>query len=403
MAGKTTTKLGGVSNHRKYLISSKSIRSGVEGSWTRMLEYYFFTFSTPRRLGLIHPAGKIGKVDCIAYSSWRGRLPYVGTCFQIADVLARVRDLLAEHERCVLGVMDNCSLLLALARFAQQAGGRNKLRLIHFFHGHSYGFDRGRAEQVYGAADLWVYLTDRGYEHDLNRYHTMPCRVQVLENGIDKSSFHPLGEAQRGPLRERLWPRHSLKFLWVSADRKKKGLDVLLAAWPRIQQAYPEAHLKVIGGYRERQEGVEFLGYQPNELLSQFYQTTDFYYFTSLCQEGFPLSLAEALCSGALCISSTLGGSAHVLADDGVTVPRPHMVSAWVEATEKAVALYRANGNRNPFAGKSSVRFKDLDTWCHELEGVFASFDPPMGAELAPPPAGSAEPDRAIPPVPATK
>lgn len=345
-----------------------------------MLEYYCFRFRAAQKIGLIHPAGKVGGADCIEYLSWKDKLPYFKKFFKFAGVSTRVREL-AQYGRCVLGVMDNCSLLLAIARHARKAGFRDKLKLIHFFHGHSYGFDRARAEEVYGPADLWVYLTQKGYEHDFNLYHTMPCMVAVLENGIDKTVFHPLPDAQRRTLRREIWPSDSLSFLWVSADRKKKGLDVLLAAWPRIKLKHPEAHLKVIGASRPSLAGVEFLGHQPNQGLNRFYQSTDFYYFTSLCQEGFPLSLSEALCSGAFCISSVLGGAEQVLSKEGVAVHHPHMVSSWTEATDAAVALYRKNGNKNPFALQSLARFKDLDAWCRELEGVFAMFDPPPGTD----------------------
>ena len=84
----------------------------------------------------------------------------------------------------------------------------------------------------------------------------------------------------------------------------------------------------------EKIEGVCFIGRVPNNELPKYYQVSDVYLFSSLWQEGFGLSLIEALHCGCYCIASSIGGIPEVLeyGKFGELVERPNFVNDWIDA-----------------------------------------------------------------------
>jgi glycosyltransferase involved in cell wall biosynthesis len=99
--------------------------------------------------------------------------------------------------------------------------------------------------------------------------------------------------------------------------------------------------LLVVGAtQREPVDGVRFLGTIPNSQIAQYYQCSNVYLFPTLCEEGFGMSLIEALHCGCICIASEIGGVPEVLQHGkfGHLIKNPDNVNEWVEAIEKYFA-----------------------------------------------------------------
>ncbi len=117
-----------------------------------------------------------------------------------------------------------------------------------------------------------------------------------------------------------------------------------------MQAKYNNLYVIVIGtSHKYRDACCWYVGKVPNSELPKLLQLSDFYLFTSLCHEGFGLSLLEALKCGNICIASRLGGIPEVLrfGQLGILIDKPHIPSEWVIGFDQAV--------------KKMDRFKSLD------------------------------------------
>ncbi|MBF6609390.1 MAG: glycosyltransferase family 4 protein [Flavobacterium sp.] len=124
-------------------------------------------------------------------------------------------------------------------------------------------------------------------------------------------------------------------FIWCSQDRPKKGLEVILSAWESVYEPEKNMVLLVIGcAPRDPMLGVRFLGRIQNDLLPEYYQVADVMLFSTLCEEGFGMSLVEALHCGCYCIASALGGVPEVLQFGklGELIDNPFLASEWARA-----------------------------------------------------------------------
>ncbi len=118
-------------------------------------------------------------------------------------------------------------------------------------------------------------------------------RVRIIPNGLDVASMRV--ESPRDPYR--------VSFL--GRDEPRKGLDVLLAAWPRVTAAVPEATLTIMGANRG-DAGLEWLGRVDQPTKARVLGSSALFVAPQLGGESFGIVLLEAMASGAAVVSSNL-------------------------------------------------------------------------------------------------
>ena len=112
-------------------------------------------------------------------------------------------------------------------------------------------------------------------------------------------------------------------------------MDFILDIWKKIHLCNKNTVLLVVGATRNSpMDGVQFFGKIPNQELPKYYQMADCYLFSTLCHEGFGLSLIEALHCGCYCIASSMGGVPEVLQYGklGKLIENPHFQQEWEAA-----------------------------------------------------------------------
>ncbi|WP_329193721.1 MULTISPECIES: glycosyltransferase family 4 protein [unclassified Streptomyces] len=137
----------------------------------------------------------------------------------------------------------------------------------------------------------------------------------VIPNGVDVDFF-----ASASPKAE--WGGKTLGFIG-RIDEPRKGLPVLMAAFPRIVEECPDVRLLVAGrgdeeeavaslpaGLRSR---VEFLGMVSDEDKARLLRSVDVYVAPNTGGESFGIILVEALSAGAAVLASDLDAFAQVL------------------------------------------------------------------------------------------
>ncbi len=134
--------------------------------------------------------------------------------------------------------------------------------------------------------------------------------VRIIPNGIDTASYSlPVGRVDR-------------RVCFLGRDEPRKGLEVLLRAWPQITERIPQAELKVIGANRpDSLDGVEYLGRVSRGEKKRLLASSLVYAAPNTGGESFGIVIAEAMASGCAVVCSDLPAFRAVLGDAGRLVP----------------------------------------------------------------------------------
>ncbi|MDP8958344.1 MAG: glycosyltransferase family 4 protein [Actinomycetota bacterium] len=137
------------------------------------------------------------------------------------------------------------------------------------------------------------------------------CPTVVIPNALSCASF--IAEVER--------TAHRVAFL--GRDDPRKGLDVLLGAWPAVREAVPDAELAVVGASRPRPfpAGVRYLGRVSEEDKRFELSRAALLAAPNLGEESFGLVPAEGMAAGCAVVASALPGFVEVVGEAGVLVP----------------------------------------------------------------------------------
>jgi glycosyltransferase involved in cell wall biosynthesis len=170
-------------------------------------------------------------------------------------------------------------------------------------------------------------------------YRRSSSNVSVVHHGID------LAPLQASKTKRRRFVGGAVTIGVLSRlDEPKKGISYLLRAKSILEKNGIDAALKVGGsGYSRAQleaearalclKDCEFLGHVSNP--AEFYQSLDIFVLPSL-SEGMPLVNLEAMASGAVVVTTNVGGAAEAVLNEacGLVVP-PADASSLAAAIER--------------------------------------------------------------------
>lgn len=174
---------------------------------------------------------------------------------------------------------------------------------------------------VFGRAAL--ILANGAYAADSVRrvYPQLADRLRVFAYPVDTALFHPDPTARR--------PGRAPYLLYTGRiNDPRKNIGMLLRAFARVRTVRPDLRLVLAGespgaGVTRALvetglgDAVHFVGHQPVPALIALYQEAELFVLPSL-QEGFGISMLEALACGAPVVATRCGGPESVLID-GVT------------------------------------------------------------------------------------
>lgn len=251
------------------------------------------------------------------------------------DFLMALDKVISPNERYIIQVIDNYGMVRPLVNYLSSKGIIDKCYIQFFYHGYLPYSQKDSERDLYGIIDELILLTNDSYKVHKKQLNVLQSYVSVLPNGINTNKFHKISNSEKLILKQQLGFEGKKVFVWCSQDRPKKGLHLILDVWQQVYSQNKNCILVVIGiDPREEMDDVLFLGKIPNDDLPQYYQSADCYLFPTLWQEGFGLSLVEALHCGAYCIASAMGGVPEVLqyGQLGKLIEKPNFVSEWKDA-----------------------------------------------------------------------
>lgn len=326
------------------LISQVPLPYHKIGSWTTLYDNYIKHSENIDVIVCPSPKKKYTKVDYVFFKDKENLIDKIKRKLKVqtkwTSAITSLEKVINHNDKFVIQIVDNTGLCFAVNNFLEKNNLKRNCYIQFFYHGYSPFMN----ENIYSYVDELVLLTQSSYEEMKRKSNVFPCKISILKNGIDTNKFFKINEKEKLVLKESLGVKNKIVFTWCSQDRPKKGLHIILEVWKEVFKKYKNVELWIIGANWERNiEGVRFFGRIPNKDLPKYYQATDCYLFPTLCQEGFGLSLIEALHSGCYCIASGLGGVPEVLelGKYGKLIENPNFPIEW----EKAIVEFIENKN----------------------------------------------------------
>jgi len=217
---------------------------------------------------------------------------------------------------------------------------------------------RSRALQVFGTT------LQPGLEKITGRIAVSPAARRVvvehlghdavlIPNGVDVARFH---------VERPVCARPTVVFLG-RVDEPRKGLQVLLEAWPTVREQLPDAELVIAGpGEVEAPDGARVLGLVPERDKPSVYAAADVYCAPNTHGESFGIVLIEAMAAGTPVVASDLEAFRRVLDDGEAGVLFP--VGDGTALAGELVALLNDPERRRLLAAKGSRVVQAYD-WRH--------------------------------------
>lgn len=170
----------------------------------------------------------------------------------------------------------------------------------------------------------------------------------VLPNGVDTRKFRPFWEFSEEvrQLRREVGVEDRKVILYVGRISPEKGIDSLVAAFPRVLHRHPDAALVLIGEIRRDRRGdrqreryaaevisraglyadrIKFLDWLPPSRIHRYYLLGDLLAAPSLEGEAFGMVFLEAAASGLPVVAARRGGIPEAVQEgrSGVLLDRP--------------------------------------------------------------------------------
>lgn len=282
---------------------------------------------------------------------------------------SQIKKILENEERVSLHIIDDISLTNTIFKFAEKEGLSSRIHITFYFHGYLLDTKIFKNKNLFSINKL-VLLTESAYKNMIRISKEIPFEVTILKNGVDPEIFYKLSKQKKEVLRENLnLKKNKIYFLWLSQDRPKKGLFIILKAWKELIKEFNNIELLIVGNKEEvKGKQINWVGRVENINVYKYYQVSDYYLFSTLWHEGHPLSLTEALKTGLKCISSNIDPVSEVLysGDLGYLVDSPNMVKSWVESI-KYILTNNYSFNKNNLDLKQLYNYKTWEKGLNEI------------------------------------
>lgn len=319
-------------NNINVLVSNVALPSKVIGSWTTRLTK--FIYNTDFFDYILSPSNENKKnIFCKKnkFITYNKRIRKIQLKKWVAkDFYNSVLKLSNETKNLTIVVIDDTHLLELFA--VNKSFFSCKIKLIFSFH----GFSLSLKDNILFNVDKILFQTTASYLASKDNFFSFTPEVKIIGNGVDSSTFFLLNNSQKKAQKKELgFKSNETIITWVANGRPSKGIHIFLKAANVILKKYENIKIVVIGSRKDLgNKYILNIGRIPNNEISKYLQVSDYFFFTTLCKEGFALSPIEALKCGNNIISTNIGSVPESLKGlkNVLFVDKPNIVSEWVNA-----------------------------------------------------------------------
>lgn len=345
-------------NRLNILVSNIGLPSKDIGSWTTRLSLLnkthkiFHYVLSPSSFSNSYLYCKKRK-----FITWRKEVRRLNLKYWVAkDYIDTIRKLSRSASELTIVVMDDTHLLEALVISKDKF--KCPVKIIFSFHGFKLKLENAILKQI----DKVLFLSKAGFQE--SKTVDFP-EVKIVGNGVDSNVFFPLSDGEF--LLARNEKGYAIKeeiLIWVANDRPKKGFHVFKKVVEKLLETTPNLKIIIIGTTKRiHHKNVTNIGRISNIEVSKYLQISNYYMFTTFYEEGFGLSMIEALKCGNAVIASNRGAIPEVLCNIDYTYLINDIEN--IENWGKAFNLARnetANGQKRHFKSETDIIW-DYNDW----------------------------------------
>ncbi len=194
----------------------------------------------------------------------------------------------------------------------------------------------------------------------------------IIPNGVDINRFKPEGEKIKDFSN---YPT----ILFLGRLDPRKGLPILIKAFPAIKKAIPDARLIVVGRGQPPKDippqvadSILFKGEISPEMVPVYYRSVDLYCSPAIGGETFGIVLLEAMASGTPTIASDIEGYREVIPTDEMLFRKGDSH----DLAEKAISILEGGSLREKIReiGLRTVKRYDWMNVAKETESFYKTL-----------------------------
>tara|TARA_R110002049_G_scaffold2372_6_gene17473 strand:+ start:488 stop:1573 length:1086 start_codon:yes stop_codon:yes gene_type:complete len=316
----------------KILVSSARLPTNGIGSWTTRISKLnvnttFFDY-------ILSPSSYSEKyLNCKKrkFIIWRKEVRGLNLKFWVAkDYIQKIKFLSKKANKITVVVIDDIHLLEAIT--LTKNSYKCPIEIVFSFH----GFELNLKNEVLHRIDKILFLSQKGSEFSKKKYSDNFPKTIVVGNGVDSNIFFPLDEKEFFKQRkESGYDTNDEILIWVANDRPKKGIHIFHEIIEELLKNFLDLKVIIVGSNNiYNHPRVNNIGRISNEMVATYLKISNYYMFTTFYDEGFGLSMIEALKCGNAVIASNKGAIPEVLngLDYVYLVERINDIENWIEA-----------------------------------------------------------------------
>lgn len=169
-------------------------------------------------------------------------------------------------------------------------------------------------------------------------YHLDEDMLHVVYNGIDTDLFMPGVEVSSLRKKYNLEPNEKV-ILSLARIKEEKGIQITISALPEVLKRFPQTKLIVVGEgeYKSTlqkltkklglEKNVIFETFVPYEELPKYFNIADIFINSTIRENGYDLTLAQAMSCSTVVISSNVGSVPTIIKDseNGLLIPKGNL------------------------------------------------------------------------------
>lgn len=218
-------------------------------------------------------------------------------------------------------------------------------------------------------ADHVVAISESVKKSLVERLHTSQDKITVIYNGVDVSRFDEM---------HKLSASDTVNLIYVGRLAQEKGVQIILQGLQLLKSEKPY-HLRVVGDgtYRTAleelatdlhvQDLVTFCGSRRDvpDLLAD----SDIFIHMPVCEEGFGITIVEAMAAGLICVCARSGAIPEIITDgkDGFLVEKGN-ARQLADTLEKVLALPEQEKEQIRIHAKNRAKVFSVQRFVDQLD-----------------------------------